>query len=142
MRRLIAGDADLVAHLEALARAAAADQRGGRAWLDETAAVTNWQPLVDDGEHPVWVATVDDVAVGYLASEVNAAVCRVRQVFVHPDARSVGLGDALLAAAVDHARHVGCRSVEGTALPGDRSTKNLYERAGITARKIVVSLDL
>ena len=32
--------------------------------------------------------------------------------------------------------------VEGTALPGDRDTKNLYERAGITARKIIVSTRL
>jgi len=29
--------------------------------------------------------------------------------------------------------------VEAEALPGDRETKNLYERAGITARNIVVS---
>jgi hypothetical protein len=28
-------------------------------------------------------------------------------------------------------------AVEGQALPGDRQTKNLYERAGIVARLIV-----
>jgi hypothetical protein len=32
--------------------------------------------------------------------------------------------------------------LEGTALPGDRDTKNLYERAGVVARKIVVSKPL
>jgi len=32
--------------------------------------------------------------------------------------------------------------IEGEALPGDRETKNLYERARITARLIVVSSEL
>jgi hypothetical protein len=30
----------------------------------------------------------------------------------------------------------GAEAVEGQALPGDRHTKNLYERAGIVARLI------
>ena len=34
------------------------------------------------------------------------------------------------------------RALEGEALPGDRETKNLYERAGITARLITVSKSL
>jgi len=36
-------------------------------------------------------------------------------------------------------RAAGCAAIEGEALPGDRDVKNLYERAGITARLIVVS---
>jgi GNAT superfamily N-acetyltransferase len=60
-------------------------------------------------------------------------------VYVHPEAREVGLGDELLATAMAAARAAGCAALEGTALPGDRETKNLYERAGIVARLIVVS---
>ena len=53
-------------------------------------------------------------------------------------ARELGLGDALLETLVKFAVTRGCTAVEGSALPGDRLTKNLYERAGITARKITV----
>ena len=61
------------------------------------------------------------------------------QVYVEPQAREVGFGDWLLEAALAEARTQGCIVIEGYALPGDRATKNLYERAGITARKITVS---
>ena len=43
---------------------------------------------------------------------------------------------ALLASVVDEGRASGAIGVEGAALPGDRQTKNLYERAGIVARLI------
>lgn len=56
--------------------------------------------------------------------------------------REVGFGDWLLEAALAGARLHGCEVLEGTALPGDRATKNLYERAGIKARKITVSVRL
>mgnify|MGYP003348556134 CR=1 FL=1 len=64
------------------------------------------------------------------------------QVFVEAEARELGLGDALLGTAIDAARRTGCSRLEGSALPGDRLTKNLYERAGVVARKIVLSTDL
>ena len=63
----------------------------------------------------------------------------VRQVYVHPEAREVGFGDYMLAAAIEAIRQMGGTVVESFALPGDRDTKNLYERAGMTARKIIVS---
>jgi len=66
-------------------------------------------------------------------------VARIDQVYVTPDARELGFGDALLEAAADAARTSGASVLEGQALPGDRQTKNLYERAGITARLITVS---
>ena len=61
---------------------------------------------------------------------------------MHPEARELGFGDWLLEAALHAARDAGSTVLEGTALPGDRDTKNLYERAGIKARKITVSLPL
>ena len=53
-----------------------------------------------------------------------------------------GFGDALLESAVEAGRAAGCVVIEGEALPGDRDLKNLYERAGITARLIIVSKPL
>jgi hypothetical protein len=60
-------------------------------------------------------------------------------VWVEPDARELGFGDEMLAAAMAWGRDGGAELVEGHALPGDRNLKNLYERAGVTARLITVS---
>jgi GNAT superfamily N-acetyltransferase len=66
-------------------------------------------------------------------------IVRVDQVWLEPDARELGFGDELLATAIAWGRERGAELVEGEALPGDRNIKNLYERAGITARLITVS---
>ena len=80
------------------------------------------------------------LVVGYLVLDVDGAIARVDQVYVTPDARELGFGDALLEAATDGGRRGRRRACSrATALPGDRDTKNLYERAGITARLITVS---
>ena len=44
--------------------------------------------------------------------------------------------------SAEEAEAAGARLLEGHALPGDRQTKNLYERAGIKARLITVSTTL
>lgn len=135
-------DASQVALLETEARTALVEQRGGPAHLAERPAVGDWATLAHAAGQYVWVATIDEVVVGYLQMHVVHTAAEVMQVFVHPEAREVGFGDWLLAAALEAARSQGCTVLEGTALPGDRQTKNLYERAGIKARKITVSTAL
>jgi ribosomal protein S18 acetylase RimI-like enzyme len=77
------------------------------------------------------------VVVGYLVGKLGTDdVLRVDQVWVTPQARENGFGDALLAGSIEIAQQRGAVAVEGQALPGDRQTKNLYERAGIVARLI------
>ena len=142
MRPLAASDAPEVAALEAEARMAIADARGGAALLAGSPEVGDWLGHVADPARPTWVGTIDDVVVGVLALAVGGAIARVQQVWVTPEARELGLGDELLATAVAAARAAGCTRLDGWALPGDRETKNLYERAGITARLIVVSTPL
>ena len=137
VRPLTSDDIPAVSALEAEARSALLEQRGGPALLDEEPPA-EWPATIGRA----WVGTLDDVVLGYLELEYHDATAEVRQVFVHPEARELGLGDALLAAALEAARAAGCTVLEGTALPGDRETKNLYERAGIKARKIVVSVPL
>jgi GNAT superfamily N-acetyltransferase len=66
-------------------------------------------------------------------------VARIDQVYVAEEARELGFGDALVAAAMDWAREQGAELIEAETLPGDRNLKNLYERAGVTARLITVS---
>ena len=128
--------------LEVEARRALVEQRGGRRWLEEHPLVGEAWPrrLASDA---VFVAFIDDVLVGYaVVVDESPDITRVDQVFVTPGARELGFGDAMLAAGLTHARERGAQVFEGEALPGDRDTKNLYERAGITARLITVSTRL
>lgn len=141
IRRATAADAPVLATLEREARAALVDARGGAALLAELPAHGDWLPALSDPARVVLVATYDDVVVGYLelVLPVGGGAGLVRQVHVHPEARELGFGDGLLAAAIDAIRDAGGTVVESWALPGDRDTKNLFERAHVTARKIIVS---
>jgi GNAT superfamily N-acetyltransferase len=143
VRRAGPGDVGPLRVLEAEARAALIDARGGARWLDEHPLVGEaWRDAVT-ARH-VFVAVLDTgddtpLDVGYLLADIEGALARVDQVYVTPDARELGFGDALLEAATAAAVGAGARLLEGQALPGDRDMKNLYERAGITARLITVS---
>lgn len=134
-------DVDALSALQHEARSVLATARGGPALLDEVPAA-EWPTVCSDPDQRVLVATIDDVVVGYLHLARRGSVAEVVQVYLHPGARELGFGDWLVEAATEIALAWGCTRIEGTALPGDRHTKNLYERAGITARKIIVSRSL
>lgn len=123
--------------LEREARVAVADQRGGARWLIEHPEVgERWPERCAEAD--VLVAHIGQVVVGYLVAELgDDAIVRIDQVWVTPEARELGFGDGLLALAIARGRERGATAVEGHSLPGDRHTKNLYERAGIVARLIV-----
>jgi GNAT superfamily N-acetyltransferase len=131
-------DVEQLRTLEREARAALVGQRGGDRWLETHASRdAGWDDAVEAGG--VAVAVIGDVVAGYLVSRHRQQIAYIEEVYVTPGARGVGFGDALLEAAMTAGRTAGCRVIEGEALPGDRETKNLYERAGITARLLVVS---
>ena len=134
-------DALQLRSLEQRARGALADRRGGQRWLATHPERGDGWPVTIEQEH-VFVATIDGVIVGYLAASVRGLVLSIDEVFVHEQARELGFGDELLAAAIGAGRRAGLHLLEGEALPGDRDTKNLYERAGIKARLITVSTEL
>jgi ribosomal protein S18 acetylase RimI-like enzyme len=136
VRSATAGDRHELHFLELEARAALVGQRGGDRWLDEHPVIgDSWGTRCASAD--VVVGTIDDVVIGYLVSELGAdKIVRIDQVWVTPEARELGFGDELLATAIASAKARGAVAVEGQALPGDRHTKNLYERAGIVARLI------
>jgi GNAT superfamily N-acetyltransferase len=139
IRSADADSGDDLAQLELLeteARAALTGTRGGDRWLAEHLPIAKrW--AVECADSDVLVAHIGDVVVGYLVGRLGADdVLRIDQVWVTPQARENGFGDALLARSIEDAQGRGAVAVEGQALPGDRQTKNLYERAGIVARLI------
>jgi GNAT superfamily N-acetyltransferase len=127
-------------------------QRGGALWLFEIAPP---EPLIDTlaaglapgGRVVVLAGCVDGVPVGVLVAdrrslEDGREVARVSLVYVDDRARGIGVGECLLDAATAWATAAGCIGLDGLSLPGDRETKNLYERAGMSARLITVYRDL
>ena len=134
-------DVEQLRALENEARDALLGQRGGERWLATHPPRGNeWDTVVGAGT--VDVAVIGEVVVGYIVTRYGELVAAIDEVYVTPDAREVGFGDALVETATSGARAAGCTTIEAEALPGDRETKNLYERAGITARLIVVSKSL
>jgi len=140
VRSATAADAEICRTIDASARVGLSEQRGGAAWLAEHDPLVGDQWIVD-----ATVVTIDDAVVGFLIGRREersgrGLVYSVDRVYVVAEARELGCGDALIASAMEAAH--GCAFFEAVALPGDRETKNLYERAGVTARSIVVSKSL
>lgn len=144
------GDLDAVAALAALAVDELRPTRGGELWalrdarvLDRTALE---QDLADDATEVV-VGVIDEVVVGFAIVSVDtlsdgSCLARLTELFVQPEAREVGVGEAMIERVLDWARGRGCRGIESLALPGNRATKNFFETFGLTARAIVVYRDL
>ena len=139
-------DWDAIAVLQSGARAALVEQRGGPEWLSEHLGFTEPEVAswIDDPDVRAAVATLDDVVVGHAITHLGTAggVARVTWLYVEPGARELGLGEMLLADATEWATAVGASRIESTALPGDRETKNMFERFGMKARLLVVGRPL
>ena len=138
VREFAAADEAAVRELAEIARESIREARGGARWI-ETHPLPDWT----NPDLSVLVAELDGVVVGYLVGRLSSGdVLMVDEVFVLEEARELGFGDALVEEIQQIGRRRGARRMEAEALPGDRDTKNLWERAGITARLITVSVEL
>lgn len=127
--------------------------RGGAAFLDREArnrpvdtSVAADLDASATGATLVLLGCLGDVPVGYAVarSEPTASgmLTVVDELYVEPEARSVGVGSALMEALLDAARRHGSCGIQAEALPGDRATKNFFEGFGLVARKITVHRSL
>lgn len=135
-------DLEALRLLEHEARERLGEVRGGRERLAERPALHEaWPGRIEGLGGELFVAEVDGVVFGWLWLEEPDAqgTVRITDVYVDPGARDLGLGDDLVEFALRRAEAQGARRIESWALPGDRDTKNLFERSGLTARLIVVS---
>ena len=79
---------------------------------------------------------------GFADMEISDSVAMVRRVYISEAARELGAGATLIDELRIHAQASGCTRIDAYALPGDRLTKNLFERAGMKARLLIASSDL
>ena len=150
-RPAVAGDVPRLGELASEAVAEQRGARGGSVWAGREAprlpADTDLTAALDDPDQLVLAGTIDDVVVGYAVAVVEdlrdeTKLGRITGLYVEPDARAVGVGEALVDAAISWCTDRGCRGVDGLTLPGNRETKNFFETQGFTARAIVVHRQL
>ena len=145
-RPATAADLPRLAELVALGEAELRPMRGGEVWASGRPPLDLERELAGD-DRLVVVATLDDVVVGYarVARTTLAdgrVIGTVEDLFVEPEARQVGLGEAMIEDVVEWCRAKGCSGIDAVALPGHRSTKNFFEESGFTARLLVMHRSL
>ncbi len=144
-----AGPDDLadLARLAADAVAELSPQRGGAMW----ARTIGRRPPYEEGltraladpDVLVLVGTIHHAAVGYAVARLDpiaddARVVVIEDLFTEPDARQIGVGEAMLDAIVAWGTEQRAVGIDAIVLPGARDTKNFFETFGLKARALVV----
>lgn len=110
----------------------------------ESASYRGSVPAIAPRERSItFVAGVGNTVFGSLSlTQQSTTSWSVLHVFVEPDAREIGIGDALVLHALAFLREQNATWLGAQAQPGDRALKNLYERHGLVAQTILVGRDL
>lgn len=138
---------DTVADLAREARREALDYRGGERWMATEAAPEPLEGYLDglvaDSEAVVLVGVWEGALVGYswgraVARQDGTGIARIEELFVTPQARSVGVGESLFNALVQWAREQELTAIDAFVLPGHREAKNFFETFKMTAHALIV----
>jgi GNAT superfamily N-acetyltransferase len=145
-RHAAVDDLATVRALVQLSRADRLTERGGVALERlEPRPVLDESMLTDDGVL-VALGSYAGVVFGFAhAAVVDAGgtpIVRLYDLFVEPDARGVGVGEALLDFVFAWARDHHAHAIDSIVLPGNREGKNFFERFGLVARAIHVYREL
>jgi ribosomal protein S18 acetylase RimI-like enzyme len=145
----VADDAELarVAELARELREELRAERGGALWATREARPEPLDDAVRElskrDDALVVVGTTEDVVVGYgiarwelLRDGTRLGV--IDEIYVEPEARGVGVGEMVVERLVTFCMDAECLGVDATALPGHRQAKNFFERAGFSARSLVM----
>ena len=121
--------------------------KGGALWSNREALAEPlddaYAALLGRDDALVVVGTVDETVVGFgvvtlerLRTGETLGV--ISDLFVEPDARAVGVGEAMADELAAFCVARGCMGIDALALPGHRAAKNFFEESGFTARAIVM----
>jgi GNAT superfamily N-acetyltransferase len=101
---------------------------------------------LDDESSMVWCGQWEGIVVGYavarLIHDTDTILVQVDDLYTQLEVRDVGVGEALLSAAIAWAIASGASGIDAFTLPGARDTKNLFERFGMKTRLLTVHKDL
>ena len=140
-------DVDRVAALTREGAAELAPMRGGPVWSAREARAEPledaFRALLARTDTSVVVGTIDDVVIGVGVGRVERLrdgrdLGIIEELYVEAEARSVGVGEAIVDLLIDFFRAAGCIGADALALPGNRATKNFFEQHGFVARSIVM----
>lgn len=127
------------------------DQRGGAWHLDHDRDTQSDRDrhhhALEAPDQQLLVGCIDGAVVAHALARLSstrrdAPLCMIDELIVHPQARGLGVGSALLEATRSWALAHGCLAIESQVLPGNRAAKNFFERVGMKTRKMRVSADL
>ncbi len=132
------------------ARLSLDDVKGAELWKRLESKGDNgpaiFQEYLDHDEKVIVLGEYDHYPFGYILLDLQQIgrkiASNIQEVFVDIEARNVGLGETMMSLAIDWSRNRGATLLLGRTFPGDRSTKNFFERHHVTARLIEVSTDL
>jgi GNAT superfamily N-acetyltransferase len=150
-RRATADDVPVAAQLARRLRSELDPMKGAALWIARDAVPEpleqSYASFLDRDDATLAVGTLDEVVVGVGAVEVETLLDGtrlgvVRELFVEPGARAVGVGESILATLSTFCRDRGCRGIDAMALPGDRASKNFFEQQGLSARALIMHREL
>ncbi len=107
-------------------------------------AEASLEQALQDPEVVVCLGTIDDVPLGFILARSEALpvgeerIGTIRYVFTEPEARGVGVGEAMRDAIMEELRRTGHRLFDALVLPGHRLAKNFFEAGGFAARSITM----
>jgi ribosomal protein S18 acetylase RimI-like enzyme len=100
------------------------------------------EQVVHTGYELLFVAGYGHTVMGSASVTISDLHANLQHIFVVPEAREVGLADSLMTYVLTELKTRGISCIAGRALPGDRATKNLFERHGLIAQTIIVGKSL
>ena len=102
--------------------------------------------IITDPQWHGYVASLDDAPVGFLLGRDeellpqadHRVVGAIRFIYTIPEAREVGVGEAMFEAYLADASERGVTMFDAHVSPGHRESKNFFESNGFSARSIIM----
>jgi ribosomal protein S18 acetylase RimI-like enzyme len=107
--------------------------------VSEERRISLWRALLEPPAHGVFVAIVADTVAGFCDSlrsrddDASNDTGEIAAIYVDPSYWGLGLGHALMAAGMEHARSAGHRSLTLWVLATNAKARHFYEREGFSA---------